>query len=139
MSETSSLFLKLMYKWIKEVIDKSMNYGIVEYFGKDSGHSCGYCKQSDTSVSHGKNDFLVLSANLALEVCKRCQNTSSLYSWNSQNFFLIQACGLIRCDVKIIKIWSIEVGGGTHYVHLVGFAIAEVFNLNVSAKKWFPI
>lgn len=44
-----------------------MNYGIVEYFGKDSGHSCGYCKQPDTSVSHGKDEFLVFQGTLLLE------------------------------------------------------------------------
>ena len=56
-----------------------MNYGIVEYFGKDSGHSCGYCKQPDTSVSHGKDEFLVLSGSFALGVFRSSQNISFLY------------------------------------------------------------
>ena len=33
-----------------------MNKGIVQYYGEDDseGHSCGYCKKSNGSLSHGK-------------------------------------------------------------------------------------
>ncbi|XP_057304874.1 arginyl-tRNA--protein transferase 1-like isoform X3 [Hydractinia symbiolongicarpus] len=30
-----------------------MNKSIVEYFGNDGGHSCGYCKKDDSSLSNG--------------------------------------------------------------------------------------
>lgn len=31
-----------------------MSYTIVEYFGGDEGHRCGYCKNEKSNFSHGK-------------------------------------------------------------------------------------
>lgn len=32
----------------------SKSYSIVEYFGGDDGHRCGYCKNERGNFSHGK-------------------------------------------------------------------------------------
>lgn len=32
----------------------NMSYTIVEYFGGDEGHRCGYCKNEKSNFSHGK-------------------------------------------------------------------------------------
>lgn len=32
----------------------NMSYTIVEYFGGDEGHRCGYCKNEKSNISHGK-------------------------------------------------------------------------------------
>lgn len=32
----------------------NMAYTIVEYFGGDEGHRCGYCKNEKSNFSHGK-------------------------------------------------------------------------------------
>lgn len=29
------------------------SHSIVEYYGEQEGHRCGYCNSSDTSCSHG--------------------------------------------------------------------------------------
>ncbi len=36
-------------------------HSIVEFFGADSGHSCGYCKGENGSISHGMWGHVVLN------------------------------------------------------------------------------
>ena len=34
------------------------NRSIVEYFGRDEGHRCGYCKGEKSNLSNGKNQTI---------------------------------------------------------------------------------
>lgn len=52
-----------------------MSYTIVEYFGGDEGHRCGYCKNEKSNVSHGKW-MIVKRGVYTLTSC--CMLTTSL-------------------------------------------------------------
>ena len=38
-------------------MDEDVDPSIVEYFGGDDGHKCGYCKTKKSNFSHGERFF----------------------------------------------------------------------------------
>lgn len=80
-----------------------MNYGIVEYFGKDSGHPCGYCKQSDSSISHGMWAHS-LRCNDYEDLINRGWRRSGKYCYKPVMHETCCPQYTIRCDISNVKL-----------------------------------
>ena len=52
----SIYIISMVYSLMK--VEIMTDRSIVEYFGLGDGHSCGYCGNSDTNISHGIINFM---------------------------------------------------------------------------------
>lgn len=80
-----------------------MNKSIVEYFGNDGGHSCGYCKNDDSSLSNGMWAHQLTCQDYQ-DLLDRGWRRSGKYCYKPTMNKTCCPQYTIRCDVSKVKL-----------------------------------